>query len=169
MNAVSSGGKGIAASVMLSHAVANALKLIILTGVRRSEAVEMRRDQINGERWTIPETKKGKSHVVILHPLALSILKKQWIISEGAYVFESTNNQGFPVTGDAVTRALERLRKKYLAELEPFSPHDLRHSVAIGCAEYFDVPDRLIERLLNHEPKDRLLRTCQVGQQAVKR
>lgn len=165
---VSTGGKGIASSVVLSHAIANALKLIILTGVRRSEAVKMRWDQINGDRWTIPETKNGKSHVVTLHPLALSILKKQRIISEGAFVFESTSNQGFPITGDAVTRALERLRKKYLAELEPFSPHDLRRSVATGCAEYLDAPERLIERLLNHIPKDRLIRTYQVGQQAEK-
>ncbi|NNQ65835.1 tyrosine-type recombinase/integrase [Escherichia coli] len=165
---VSTGGKGIASSVVLSHAIANTLKLIILTGVRRSEAVKMRWDQINGDRWTIPETKNGKSHVVTLHPLALSILKKQRIISEGAFVFESTSNQGFPITGDAVTRALERLRKKYLAELEPFSPHDLRRSVATGCAEYLDAPERLIERLLNHIPKDRLIRTYQVGQQAEK-
>ncbi|ENC83705.1 phage integrase family protein [Escherichia coli P0299917.7] len=165
---VRTGGKGIASSVVLSHAIANALKLIILTGVRRSEAVEMRWDQINGDRWTIPETKNGKSHVVTLHPLALSILKKQRIISEGAFVFESTSNQRFPITGDAVTRALERLRKKYLAELEPFSPHDLRRSVATGCAEYLDAPERLIERLLNHIPKDRLIRTYQVGQQAEK-
>ena len=165
---VNSGGKGIAASIVLSHSVSNALKLIILTGVRRSEAVDMRWDQINGERWTIPETKNGKSHVVTLHPLALSILKKQRIISEGAYVFESTSNQGFSITGDAVTRALERLRKRYLAELEPFSPHDLRRSVATGCAEYLDAPERLIERLLNHVPKDRLIRTYQVGQQAEK-
>lgn len=165
---VSTGGKGIASSVVLSHAIANTLKLIILTGVRRSEAVKMRWDQINGDRWTIPETKNGKSHVVTLHPLALSILKKQRIISEGAFVFESTSNQGFPITGDAVTRALERLRKKYLAELEPFSPHDLRRSVATGCAEYLDAPERLIERLLNLIPKDRLIRTYQVGQQAEK-
>ncbi|MGS0027547.1 tyrosine-type recombinase/integrase [Escherichia coli] len=165
---VSTGGKGIASSVVLAHAIANTLKLIILTGVRRSEAVKMRWDQINGDRWTIPETKNGKSHVVTLHPLALSILKKQRIISEGAFVFESTSNQGFPITGDAVTRALERLRKKYLAELEPFSPHDLRRSVATGCAEYLDAPERLIERLLNHIPKDRLIRTYQVGQQAEK-
>ncbi|MEJ1455608.1 site-specific integrase [Escherichia coli] len=167
-SSVSTGGKGIASSVVLSHAIANTLKLIILTGVRRSEAVKMRWDQINGDRWTIPETKNGKSHVVTLHPLALSILKKQRIISEGAFVFESTSNQGFPITGDAVTRALERLRKKYLAELEPFSPHDLRRSVATGCAEYLDAPERLIERLLNHIPKDRLIRTYQVGQQAEK-
>lgn len=60
------------------------------------------------------------------------------------------------------------MRSKYLAELAPFSPHDLRRSVATGCAEYLDAPERLIELLLNHVPKDRLIRTYQVGQQADK-
>ncbi|MDW4799457.1 site-specific integrase, partial [Escherichia coli] len=153
---------------ILSQAIANALRLIILTGVRRSEAVNMRWEQINGNRWTIPETKNGKSHIVTLHPLALSLLKTQRIISEGGWVFESLSKPSFPVTGDAITRALERLKTKYMAEVAPFSPHDLRRSIATGCAEYLDAPERLIELLLNHVPKDRLIRTYQVGQQAEK-
>ena len=40
--------------------------------------------------------------------------------------------------------------------------------LATGCAEYLDAPERLIELLLNHVPKDRLIRTYQVGQQAEK-
>ncbi|GKW20729.1 integrase [Pectobacterium araliae] len=166
--AIASGGRGIASSVILSQAIANALRLIILTGVRRSEAVNMRWEQINGDRWTIPETKNGKSHIVTLHPLALTLLKTQRIISEGGWVFESLSKPGFPVTGDAITRALERLRTKHMAEVASFSPHDLRRSVATGCAEYLDAPERLIELLLNHVPKDRLIRTYQVGQQAEK-
>lgn len=165
---VSSGGRGIASSVILSQAIANALRVIILTGVRRSEVVNMRWEQIKGDRWTIPETKNGKSHVVTLHPLVVSILETQRIISEGGWVFESLSKPGFPVTGDAITRALERLRTKHMAEVVSFSPHDLRRSVATGCAEYLDAPERLIELLLNHVPKDRLIRTYQVGQQAEK-
>lgn len=165
---VVSGGRGLASSVVLSRSVANALRLIIFTGVRRSEAAEMRWDQINGDRWTIPATKNGKNHVVTLHPSALSLLKEQRLITEGAYVFGSTSKPGFPITGDALTRALERVRVKYMGETAPFSPHDLRRSVATGCAEYLDAPERLIELLLNHVPKDRLIRTYQVGQQAEK-
>lgn len=165
---IDAGGQGIASSAVLSISVSNVLRLIMLTGVRRSEAAEMRWDQINGDRWTIPETKNGRSHIVTLHPLALSILTKQRILSESAYVFESTSKPGYPITGDAITRALERVRTKYCAEVERFSPHDLRRSVATGCAEYLDAPERLIELLLNHVPKDRLIRTYQVGQQAEK-
>ena len=166
--AVAVGGRGIASSVVLSLSVANCLRLILLTAVRRSEAVGMRWEQINGDRWTIPETKNGRAHVVTLCPLALEIIERQRELSQGPFVFESTSKAGHPITGDAVTRALERVRLKYLAELAPFSPHDLRRSVATGAAEYLDAPERLIELMLNHVPKDRLIRTYQVGQQAEK-
>lgn len=165
---VAAGGRGIASSVVLSLSVANCLRLICLTAVRRSEAVAMRWDHINGDRWTIPDTKNGRAHVVTLCPLALEIIEQQKALTNGPYVFESTSKPGHPVTGDAVTKALERVRIKYLAELVPFSPHDLRRSVATGAAEYLDAPERLIELLLNHVPKDRLIRTYQVGQQAEK-
>ncbi|MCF5839574.1 tyrosine-type recombinase/integrase [Aeromonas veronii] len=165
---VAAGGRGIASNVVLSLAVANCLRLITLTAVRRSEAVGMRWEQINGDRWTIPETKNGRAHVVTLCPLALEIIEQQQTLSNGPYVFESTSKAGHPITGDAVTRALERVRLKYLAELVPFSPHDLRRSVATGAAEYLDAPERLIELMLNHVPKDRLIRTYQVGGMAEK-
>lgn len=55
-----------------------------------------------------------------------------------------------------------------MQRLKGFSPHDLRRSVATGCAEYLDAPERLIELLLNHVPRDRLIRTYQVGQRAEK-
>lgn len=166
--AIAAGGRGIASNVVLSLAVADCLRLICLTAVRRSEAVGMRFDQVVGDRWTIPETKNGRSHVVTLHPLALDIIKRQKKLSQGPFVFESTSKTGHPITGDAVTKALERVRQKHLTELEPFSPHDLRRSVATGAAEYLDAPERLIELLLNHVPKDRLIRTYQVGGMADK-
>ncbi|MFB2858592.1 MULTISPECIES: tyrosine-type recombinase/integrase [Aeromonas] len=165
---VAAGGRGIAANVVLSQAVANCLRLITLTAVRRSEAVGMCWSHINGDRWTIPETKNGRAHVVTLCPPAMAILEQQRVLSNGPFVFESSSLPGQPITGDAVTRALERVRLKYLGELEPFSPHDLRRSAATGCVEYLDAPERLIELMLNHVPKDRLIRTYQVGQQAEK-
>ncbi|MDM5111833.1 tyrosine-type recombinase/integrase [Aeromonas caviae] len=103
---VAAGGRGIASNVVLSLAVANCLRLITLTAVRRSEAVGMRWEQINGDRWTIPETKNGRAHVVTLCPLALEIIELQKALSNGPYVFESTSKIGHPITGDAVTKAL---------------------------------------------------------------
>ena len=165
---VAAGGRGIASSSVLSPSMANALRLIILTGVRRSEAIGMRWEQINGDRWVIPQTKNQRSHVVTLHPLSLSLLKQQQALSQSQWVFESTSKPDYPITGDAIHKALGRIQAKYLGELDNFCVHDLRRSVATGSAEYLDAPERLIELLLNHVPKNRLIRTYQVGQQAEK-
>lgn len=151
-----------------SLAVGDCLRLIMLTGVRRAEAAGMRFDQVIGDRWTIPVTKNGRAHVVTLHPLALGIVERQRGLSAGPWVFASTSKPDLPITADAVTKALERVRVKHLAELEPFHVHDLRRSVATGCGEYLDAPERLIEKLLNHQEQDRLVRTYQAGEQAEK-
>ncbi|EOI6866792.1 TPA: hypothetical protein ACF02O_001854 [Yersinia enterocolitica] len=60
------------------------------------------------------------------------MLKEQRLITEGTYVFGSTSKPGFPIIDDVLTRALEQVRAKYLGEIDPFSPHDLRRSVATG-------------------------------------
>ena len=166
-------GLRLASNVILSPSVANALRLIILTGVRRGEACQMKFTQItDGNKWTIPadNTKNGRAHVVTLHPLALELIDQQKAIisPQSEYVFESSSIKYNPITGDSITRALERLRKKHLAELDPFSVHDLRRTVASGCAEYLDAPERLIELLLNHQPSDRLIRTYQVSDRTEK-
>ena len=165
-------GVRLASNVILSTSVANAIRLIILTGVRRGEACQMKLDQIEGNKWTIPadNTKNKRAHVVTLHSLALEIIEQQKSIisQQSQYVFESSSIRYNPITGDSITRALERLRKKYLAELDAFTVHDLRRSVASGCAEYLDAPERLIELLLNHQPSDRLVRTYQVSDRTEK-
>lgn len=165
--AVAAGGLGVASTAVLSRSVANALRLVTLTAARRGEIVAMRWQDVTGDRWTIPETKNGKAHVITLSPLALRILEAQKELSPGQFVFASYAT-GQAISGDSLTQALERVRKKHLAELEPFHVHDLRRSVATGCAEYLDAPERLIELLLNHVPTDRLIRTYQVGSRAEK-
>ncbi|UNP89643.1 hypothetical protein MNZ22_04515 [Aeromonas encheleia] len=40
--------------------------------------------------------------------------------------------------------------------------------MSTGCGEYLDAPERLVEKLLNHQGEDKLVRTYQVGEQAEK-
>lgn len=162
------GGNGLASGCVTSLAIADCLRLILLTAVRRSEAAGMRFDQIDGDSWTIPITKNGRSHVVTLHPLALEIIERQRALSSGPWVFESTSKPGHPVTPDAVTKALDRLRKRLLGELDPFCVHDLRRTMATGCGENLDASERLVDRLLNHKENNKLIRTYQVGKMAEK-
>ncbi len=163
--AVAAGGRGIAASTVLSGSIANAIKLVILTAIRRGEAVSMQWAQIDGDRWTIPETKSGRAHVITLCPLAQAILEEQRaIVSPGCpYVFESSIRPGEPITGDAMMRALERLQKRKMAEYEPFNVHDLRRSVATCCGIELGAGPLEIEHMLNHQISDKLLRTYQAG------
>ncbi|UNP89642.1 integrase arm-type DNA-binding domain-containing protein [Aeromonas encheleia] len=125
---VAKGGNGLASNCVTSLAIADCLRLILLTGVRRTEAAEMRFEQLDGDRWSIPETKNNRSHVVTLHPLALEIVERQRALSNGPWVFESISKPGEAVTADAVTRALDRIRVKFVAELEHFHVHDLRRN-----------------------------------------
>ena len=153
----------LASSVILSESLANAIKLIILTGCRRGEVVGMEWQHIEGDRWTIPQTKNGRAHVVTLCPLTLDILKQQKASNSEhcRFVFESSSAKLNPITGDAVTRALTRLQQRRLAELEPFSVHDLRRSVANNCGIELRANLIDVEALLNHQINDKLLRTYQ--------
>jgi integrase len=103
--------------------------------------------------------------VVTLSPLAQEIISEQRMItsSTSPYVFESTTKLGHAITGDALMRALDRLQKRKLAELEPFSVHDLRRSVANCCGIELGAGPLEIEHMLNHQISDKLLRTYQAG------
>ncbi len=127
-----SGGKGIAKTVVLSGSMMNILKIILLTAVRRGEAVNMRWIDIDGDKWAIPETKSGRPHLVTLSSLTMAIIDEQRAITSqlSPFVFESPSKLGKHVHQDAVTTALTRIRQKYMPDSEPFTVHDLRRSVA---------------------------------------
>lgn len=163
--ALAAGGRGIAATSVLSGSVANAIKMIILSAVRRGEVISMQWAHLDGDRWTIPETKSGRPHVVTLSPLAQEIIVEQRMIASptSPYVFESMTKRGHAITGDALMRAIERLQKRKLAELDPFSVHDLRRSVANCCGIELGAGPLEIEHMLNHQISDKLLRTYQAG------
>ncbi len=163
--AISAGGKGVARTVVLSGSMMNVLKLIILTAVRRGEAVTMRWIDIDGDKWAIPETKSGRPHLVTLSSLTMAIIDEQRAITSqlSPFVFESPSKLGKHVHQDAVTTALTRIRQKYMPDSEPFTVHDLRRSVATLVGIELGVGPHEIEHMLNHQISDKLLRTYQAG------
>jgi integrase len=73
---------------------------------------------------------------------------------------------------DSLNKALWRLRKSDdkektkdnlppLAEMKPFTIHDLRRSAATCWAEYLKINPHVIERMLNHQPLNKLVATYQ--------
>ncbi|MEA9427414.1 MULTISPECIES: tyrosine-type recombinase/integrase [Aeromonas] len=153
-------------------AQANCLRLILLTGVRRGEAIGLTWDQIIGNKWVIPasKTKNGKEHTITLHPMALEVIAHQRAISSGSsWVFEAirehSNGQGH-IDGNALRWVINKIRALHLSQSEPFTLHDLRRTFASGCAEYLDANEGVIELALNHSKRDRLVATYQAGKRA---
>ncbi|MCE7520528.1 tyrosine-type recombinase/integrase [Halomonas titanicae] len=152
-----------AATSVLSIPVANALKMLILTGCRRGEVVFMRWNEVNKTEWTIPaeRTKSRRQHKVYLCPLALELLAEQRQLAAGEFVFTSTQSNGKPLHPDSLSTTVARLqgraRKEHdetapLYHLEHFTTHDLRRSFATQATEMLMADPLLVEMMLAHAP-----------------
>lgn len=149
----------------------NCLKLILLTGARRTEATEMRWHELVGNKWIIPaeRSKNSKSHTITLHQMALDVIAHQRGISGGSeFVFEAIRGDKGYIDGNALRWLLERVRSLHMPQSETFTCHDLRRSFASGCAEYLDANESIIELALNHAKRDKLVATYQAGKRAAK-
>jgi integrase len=123
------------------------IKLLILTGQRRSEVGGMEWGEIDLENrlWTIPATraKNRRQHTIPLSPQAMGIIKglPRFSGSKFCFTVRNTAPSGF-------AKAKERLDKS-IAPIKPWTIHDIRRSTATGLAG-LGVNLPVIERLLNH-------------------
>jgi len=106
------------------------IKILLLTGVRRSEVLGMKWEhlQLSGSKqlWYIPHTKTGKSRYVILNPLALQILESLPKVAGNLYVFRG-KVEGQPINNPI--KAFKRMIDPAGIEAS-FRLHDLRHTHA---------------------------------------
>jgi integrase len=181
--------EGLARRAHAYPVTAAALKLLILTGARREEVARMEWaevDLISGV-WILPvdRTKNRRGHTIHLSPLAVQIVQSLEPLSgTSPYVFESSRQQqdtlrSQPMHPDTLSRAIYRMRGEDdkrttkasvaladkepapLADMAPFTVHDLRRTAATAWGEYLKTPPHVIERMLNHLPKDKLVATYQ--------
>ncbi len=125
-------------------------RLLLLTGQRLREVAEMEWREIDGDTWTLPQSrsKNDYEHVVPMSPEAQAILAD--LPRLGRYVFTTTGKT--PVSG--FTRAKERVDKLMADVVEPetfppFTIHDLRRTAATGMAG-LRFPPHVVEAVLNH-------------------
>ena len=131
-----------------------ALKLLILTGQRRSEVFEANRAEIdfNMRVWTIPEAraKNGKKHEVPLTTSSLELLEKIPEHENSGKLFPA---QGRPDNGaSGFSKIQARLRKSMTDELGSVAEwrlHDVRRTVATGL-QRLGVRLEVTEAVLNH-------------------
>ena len=110
-----------------------AIRLLMFTGCRRNEILELQWKDVKIERamFLLPETKTGARPVYLSAP-ALSVLAE----------LPRVNKNPFVIVGDKEGQCLVNLRKPWLrickvARLHGVRVHDLRHSFAsVGAVSY---------------------------------
>jgi integrase len=123
------------------------VKLMMLTGARRSEAAGLRWDELSGDlsTWTLPRerTKNKRPHVVPLAPMAREVLASAPRIDGSQLVF--TTNGTTPISGWSKLKA----RLDAAMGAGSWRLHDVRRSVVTGMVELGVLP-HVVEMVVNH-------------------
>ena len=147
------------------------VKLLILTGCRKSEVLEAERGELHTNRadpvWIIPggRTKNGRDHIVPLHGLAVILFRNALARADkidpgGKIVFpspKSTAAAGEPraaFNGTAINAPLNAALRDRTLKIAEFVVHDIRRSVATGMARQ-GIERLVISKVLNHITTDR--------------
>jgi integrase len=135
---------------MLGYPLGGYLKLLSLTGQRRTEVGAMRWQDIDldAATWTLSaaNTKAGRAHVVPLTSQAVAILQATPRLGE--YVW-TTNGRSYLSGYTHVKARLDGLLKAQGARIGAWRLHDIRRSVATHMVR-LGVAETIVGRVLNH-------------------
>lgn len=124
--------------------------LLLFTGLRREEAIQLTWDKVDlkARTITIPDTKNHQPHVLPLSDFLLDLLKsrKELSSSETPFVFPGEGKTGYNVEPRKVMSKI--IKQSGVI----FTLHDLRRTF-ITVAESLDIPAYALKRLLNHKMK----------------
>jgi len=125
------------------------VRLLILTGARRTEVAQMTRDELDldAKVWKLPRerTKNGIPHEVPLPKQVLAVIESAPRIVGSPYIL-TTNGRAAACDYNNNTR---RLRALLPPDMSHWTLHDLRRTVASGMAR-LGVNLPVIEKCLNH-------------------
>lgn len=141
-----------------------ALKLLLLTGVRREEALQALWTDVDlpQARWFLPKTKNGKTHHVVLNDEAVDLLRHHPRIAGSPFVFP----------GRDATKPLCNPRKAFTrilnaAGLPHMRIHDLRHAYA-SLAVQSGASLYQVQCLLNHASPQTTQRYAHMADDALR-
>ena len=140
-------------------AQADIIRLLLMTGCRKSEILNLRWQEVDGDTLELEDSKTGPRKV-LLGPEARVIIARQ-PRSGSPWVFPS------PVNPDRARTELDlwkRVRK--LAGIEDVRIHDLRHTFASQAAMQ-GIPLPVVARLLGHAQVQMTLRYAHVSDRDV--
>ncbi len=139
---------------------ADIIRLLLLTGCRKSEIRTLRWRDIDGQVLNLTDAKTGPRQVILSAP-ARAIVERQ-PRSESAYVFPSPSNPDRPLSRNLSLWL--SVRKE--AGIEDVRLHDLRHTFA-SHAVLQGVPLPVVSRLLGHKHPSMTLRYAHVADREV--
>lgn len=122
------------------------LLFMLLTGLRREEAMQLRWDQVSfpARKIVITDTKNREPHTLPLSDYLLALLERRRESAINDYVFGSADSaRGHLVNPYKPMRRVEE------ASGVQFMLHDLRRTF-ITAAERLDIPAYAVKRLANH-------------------
>jgi len=133
----------------MSLPVKNALKMLLLTGVRTGELLKTEWEHIDLEKkeWFFPKenTKTLQEWTVPLTNEVIKLLTELQDISP-VYVFAGTNGQ---LSDKVLGRALKRLFDSKALTIERTTPHDFRRTIRTHL-EKLGIAPHIAEKCLNH-------------------
>ena len=143
----------------LGYPFGPAVRIMLLTGARRSEVSGMKWSEIDGDTWHVPaeRTKNRLPYVVPLSTTAREILEALPRLDNCDHVFttgrgrtrdEATGKRVIdrPVSG--WSRAKQRLDG--IADIADWNIHDLRRTLVTGMNEKLGIEPHVVEAVVNH-------------------
>ena len=140
---------------------ADIIRLLLLTGCRKSEIVRLRREEVKGDRLELLDSKTGP-RTVLLNDRAQEIIERRMQRGNGPWVFPSVRN---PCRLRCRELSIwDAVRRE--AGIEDVRLHDLRHTVA-SQAVLNGVPLPVVARLLGHRDVRMTMRYAHVGDREI--
>jgi integrase len=153
---------------------ADAVRLLLLTCVRRAAVLGMRRAEVEDldgsePRWVLPggaegRSKSGRAHVVPLSAPAVEVIRRRLAAVPGECLFPVNrykSGEDRPATWpsrfvlDLRAETLRQLREALgdpKASIPRWRIHDIRHSAATHMREDLGVSSEVVSLLLGHTP-----------------
>jgi len=136
------------------------VRLLILTGQRRSEVLEAKWAEFNVDAkvWTIPaaRAKNGKANLVPLSDAALALIASIDRTSKSGFLFPAKGNPSAPMSGFTQLwgKVLKAVEKDLEGPVERFTMHDIRRTLATGL-QRLGTRLEVTEAVLNHQSGSR--------------
>ena len=136
------------ASFVMTGVWGSILRLLLLTGQRRGEILNLRWDEIDFSKRQIVKsgevTKNGKPHITHLSEPALKELNAL-VQADSPLVFTTTGTTSI----SGISRMKKRLDVHLGSSVEAWRLHDIRTALATALAESGE-PENVVDRILNH-------------------